>query len=104
MTPTRCHKERKKERKKERDTRPDPIFMFITMMYAHLFCCDVDTLVNVPSATLHLIFIYVMRHPRPLFHLFSTFQTNSTTFTTNQCEKMSIQYTVLGFEPTTFAT
>ena len=25
-------------------------------------------------------------------------------FTTNQCEKMSIQYTTLGFEPTTFRT
>ena len=29
---------------------------------------------------------------------------NNTNFTTNQCEKMSIQYTVPGFEPTTFLT
>ena len=27
-----------------------------------------------------------------------------TIFTTKVCEKMSIQYTVLGFEPTTFKT
>ena len=40
-------------------------------------------------------------HPRPLFGLFSSFQTN---ITTNLCENMSIQYTVLGFEPTTFRT
>ena len=30
-----------------------------------------------------------MGHPRPLFHLFSSFQTNITIFTTNICEKMS---------------
>ena len=45
-----------------------------------------------------------MGHPRPLFHLFSSFQTNITIFTTNICEKMSIQYTVPGFELTTFGT
>ena len=28
-----------------------------------------------------------MGHPRPLFHLFSSFQTNITIFTTNICEK-----------------
>ena len=32
---------------------------------------------------------------------FQSFQTNNTIFTTNQCWKMSIQYMVLGFEPTT---
>ena len=37
-----------------------------------------------------------------LFHLFSYFQTNITIFTTNKFEKMSIQYKVLGFKPTTF--
>ena len=36
--------------------------------------------------------------------LFSSFQTNTTIFTTNICAKMSIQYMVLGFEPTTFST
>ena len=35
-----------------------------------------------------------MGHPQPLFKHFN--------FTTNKCAKMSIQYTVLGFEPTTF--
>ena len=42
---------------------------------------------------------------------FRSFQTNITNFlqkkqifTTNICEKISIQYTVLGFEPTTFGT
>ena len=36
-----------------------------------------------------------MGHPRPIFRLFSSLQTN---ITTNKCEKMSIQYAVLGFE------
>ena len=43
-----------------------------------------------------------MGYPRPLFLLFSYFQANITFFTTNIREKISIQYTVLGFEPTTF--
>ena len=30
---------------------------------------------------------FLMGHPRPLFHLFSSFQTNFTIFTTNKCEK-----------------
>ena len=50
------------------------------------------------------LFFFKMGQPRPLFHLFSSFQTHITIFTTNKCEKMSIQYTVLGFEPTTFGT
>ena len=45
-----------------------------------------------------------MAHPWPRFRLFSSFQTNITILTTNKCEKMSIQYAVLGFEPTTFGT
>ena len=40
----------------------------------------------------------------PVFHLFSSFQTNITIFTANKCQLMSIQYMVLGFEPTTFGT
>ena len=44
-------------------------------------------------------FFFKMGHP-----LISSFQTNITIVTTNKCEKMSIQYTVLGFEPTTFGT
>ena len=35
-----------------------------------------------------------MGQPRPLFHLFLSFQTHITMFTTNKCEKMSIQYKV----------
>ena len=45
-----------------------------------------------------------MGQPRPLFHLFSSFHTFITIFTTNKCEKMSIQYTMLRFELTTFGT
>ena len=45
-----------------------------------------------------------MGHPRPLYSLFSSFPTNITIFTTNKCEKISIHYMVLGFEPMTFGT
>ena len=40
----------------------------------------------------------------PLFHLFSSFQTNIflQILTANKCEKLSIQYTLLEFKPTTF--
>ena len=41
--------------------------------------------------------------PASFIVYFRSFQTNIITiFTTNICEKMSIQYTVLGFEPMTF--
>ena len=41
----------------------------------------------------------------PLFHLFSSFQTRIANFTTNRnVDKMSIQYTELGFELMTFGT
>ena len=40
--------------------------------------------------------------PGLFFVYFRSFQSNNTIFTTNICEKMSIQYMVLGFEPTTF--
>ena len=43
-----------------------------------------------------------MGQPWPLFRLFSAFQAKFTILTTNKCEKMSIQYPVLGFELTTF--
>ena len=36
------------------------------------------------------------------FIYFRYFQTNNTIFTTNQCAKMSIQYTALGFDPQPF--
>ena len=36
--------------------------------------------------------------------IFGLFKQTLQIFTTNRCEKMSIQYTVLGFEPMTFGT
>ena len=45
-----------------------------------------------------------MGQPQPLFNLFSLFQTHITILTANKSVKMSIQYTVLGFELTTFGT
>ena len=47
-------------------------------------------------------FFLKMGQPRPLFVYFRSFKTKITNFTTNLCEKMSIQYKVPGFEPTTF--
>ena len=41
---------------------------------------------------------------RPLFHLFSSFQTHHKFYNKYVCEKMLIQYTALGFELTTFVT
>ena len=38
---------------------------------------------------------------RPLFHLFSSFQTHHKFYNKYVCEKMLIQYTALGFELTT---
>ena len=49
-------------------------------------------------------FFYKMGKPWPLFHLFSSFQTHITMFTTNKCEKMSVQYMVPGFELMTLGT
>ena len=48
------------------------------------------------------VFLNKQGNPRPIFYLFSSFQTNITILTTNKCEKMSIQYTEPGFELTTF--
>ena len=51
------------------------------------------------------MYLFLKNGPtRPLFHLFLSFQTQIIIFTTNKCEKMSIQYTVLGFKLTTFGT
>ena len=47
---------------------------------------------------------YKMGQPRPLFRLFSVFSNKQYIFSTNQCEKISIQYMALGFKPTTFRT
>ena len=38
-------------------------------------------------------------NPGLFFVYFRSFQTNNTIFTTNQCEKISIQYTVPGLNP-----
>ena len=38
------------------------------------------------------------------FVYFWSFQTSNTIFTTNECEKMSIQYMAPGFELTSFGT
>ena len=48
--------------------------------------------------------VWFLKNGPSLFHLCSFFQTNITIFTANKCEKMSIQYTVLGYEPKTFGT
>ena len=50
------------------------------------------------------ILLFLKGQTRPLFHLFWSFQTHITIIATNKCEKMSIQYTLLGFELTTFGT
>ena len=56
-------------------------------------------------ATFQSLFSKKMIQSRPLFCFhFASFQTNIEMFTTNRyiCEKISIQYTVLGFEPRAF--
>ena len=53
-----------------------------------------------------LLFQLFLNGPSPasFSFIFGLFQTNNTIFTTNICEKMSIQYMVPGFEPMTFRT
>ena len=53
-----------------------------------------------------LFILNKMGHPRPLFHLFSSFQTNIAILLQHIYVKnvMSIQYMVPGFEPMTFGT
>ena len=45
-----------------------------------------------------------LSQPRPHLSITFVFSNKNTIFTANKCEKMSIQYTMLGFEPTTFGT
>ena len=45
-----------------------------------------------------------MGQPWPLFHLFSVFSNKQYNFYNKSMWKMSIQYMVPGFEPTTFGT
>ena len=55
------------------------------------------------SLSLSFTLSFLMGQPRPLFIAnFRSFQTKI--FTTNICENLSIQYTVPGFEATTFGT
>ena len=49
-------------------------------------------------------FLKKMGQPWPLFRLFSVFSNKQYNFYNNNLWKMSIQYMVLGFEPTTFGT
>ena len=57
-----------------------------------------------PYVYTQLILFFKWANPGLSFVYFQSFQTNNTIFTTNQCEKLSIQYAVPGFEPTTFST
>ena len=59
---------------------------------------------NLSGGQCHKLFLKKVPTPGLFFVYFWSFQTNSTSFTTNQCEKLSIQYTALGFEPTTSQT
>ena len=58
----------------------------------------------IETETLYTVSSFIsMGYPRPLFRfIFGLGQKNITNFYNNQCEEMSIQYMVLGFEPTTF--
>ena len=47
---------------------------------------------------------FKMGQTQPLFIYFRSLQTHIAISTTNKCEIMSIQYTVPGFELTTFGT
>ena len=46
-------------------------------------------------------FLEKMANPGLFFVYFRSFSNKQYNFTTNQCEQMSIQFTALGFEPTT---
>ena len=59
------------------------------------------TFLKPPKKSFTQYFFQKMGHSRPLFLLFSSFQTNITIFTTNICEKL---YKEQGCEPTTFRT
>ena len=56
------------------------------------------------SCSILSTFFKKLTNPGLFFIYFWSFQTNNTIFTANRCEKMSIQYTALGFKPTAFQT
>ena len=66
--------------------------------------CTYATLMNACFILYTIFFFKKWANLGLFFVYFRSFQTNITIFTTNICEKMSIQYTVPGFEPTTFGT
>ena len=62
-----------------------------------------------PVLAMHLFlpFLFLKKNrptPASFSFIFGLFKQTLQIFNTNICEKMSIQYTVLGFEPTTFGT
>ena len=76
------------------------------MWYNYLSQVATDSQHNFEQELVLLIFFKKMGQPRPLFRLFSVFfkQTSLQFLQQIYEEKMSIQYTVPGFEPTTFGT
>ena len=60
---------------------------------------------NYTKMVLHVLLKTAAGHPWPLFHsLLVLFEQTIQFVTTNECKKMSIQYTVFGYEHTTFRT
>ena len=75
------------------------------MMQSVVFKCETVFYVKPPTTNLSKTCFKKLCQHRPLFLLFSSFQTTIITiFTTNICEKISIHYMVLWIEPTTFGT
>ena len=83
-------------RKREREGRKEIIVTFNGRTRAHLL----KSVSPFVFTQLRLFYLLKMGQPRPLLLIFSLF----TIFTTNLSENMSIQYSVTGFEPTTFRT
>ena len=86
----------------------DSVFRELSLLFWHFINATAYTTWANTSAHLLLLknIIHLkMGHPRPLFHLFLSFQTHITNFSTiSYVKNMSIQYTVPGFELTTFGT
>ena len=75
---------------------------------SNLDCRKASTLTTCPQPygpSTDRIVLKRWANPGLFYHLFSVFSNkHHYNFTTNVCEKMSIQYTVPGFEPTAFGT
>ena len=61
------------------------------------FWKSLKSLIENLNCTLFASFFKKWANPGLFFVYFRSFQINNTIFTTNQCEKMSIQYPALGF-------